>query len=93
VDCLLRSYVAAATGFEDAFDDFPPSPTGVGATEQDPPFSEPAESQFDDFGSLDVAQPNAANVAGTGTDPQSVADLIAKLPDLTFMLERSVRAQ
>jgi hypothetical protein len=83
---------AAASGFEDAFDDFPSSTkaseSGVSSSYAAPSL----EEQFGDFADIGEAQPSSAVTAAEGTvaKERRVADLIAQLPDLTYMLEHSV---
>ena len=80
----------AASGFDDAFDDFPPTTSAAETNSSNAPTA--AEAQFGDFADLDEAQPGgtAATGAGSVTKEQTVGDLIAQLPDLSYMLERTV---
>ena len=50
------------------------------------------EAQFGDFADLDEVHPSGAVAAAEGiaAKERRVAELIAQLPDLTYMLEHSV---
>lgn len=87
----MRCADASATaGFEDAFDDFS---RGSTAAESDASgFHAAAGAQFGDFTDLSdaLSSPVAPSGAGSVATERKVADLIAQLPDLTYMLEHSV---
>ena len=85
----------AASGFEDAFDDFPASSTSAAQSDTASTHAAPAaEASCGNFADLDAAQSNGASATETDSavKKRSVADLIAQLPDLTYMLEYSVAA-
>ena len=100
--------VAAASGFDDAFDDFPPA---AAASDLQPPVQDDdfgadfapvaavSPVQDDDFGGDfgadfggDVGE-DATPPTPAAAQPRGVGDLIAQLPDLSFMLQHSVRTQ
>ena len=87
----------ATSGFEDAFDNFPASSTSAAESDVASTHAAPAaEASFGDFADLDVAQSNGASAptkADSAVKKRSVADLIAQLPDLSYMLEYSVASR
>lgn len=93
---MYRPFAAAASfddAFGDAFGDFPPSSTAAAETDVSRSHASPSvEAQFVDF--ADLGEANSAGITGTGAGVAAkqprVADLIAQLPDLAYMLEHSV---